>query len=74
MFRPPERRCQTTPLHAFEYQRVVSTIFTHKIYPKITIFHTFPILRVLRETTYPPLEKPKNANVTKRTIPDKPTP
>ena len=67
MFRPPERRCQTTPLHAVEYQCVAMRIFTLKICPKITFFQSFSILRARHEIAIPRLPKPQNADVTKRT-------
>ena len=67
MFRPPERRCRTTPLHAIEYQCVAMRIFTLKICPKITVFRSFLILRARHKIAIPHLPKPQNADETKRT-------
>ena len=67
MFRPPERSCQTTPLHAVEYQCVAMRIFTLKIYPKITFFRSFLILRARHKIANPTLQKQEITDTTKRT-------
>ena len=67
MFRPPERRYWTTPPNVIEYQCVAMQIFTLKIYPKITFFRSFLILRARHKIAISHLPKPQNADVTKRT-------
>ena len=67
MFRPPERRCRATPPNTIEYQCVAMRIFTLKIYPKITFFRSFLILRARHKIANPTLQKQEITDTTKRT-------